>query len=88
MTVEAAYEDEVGHWTQRIRHLTRVMEDVGADRELAMYRASQRGVEVGEIAHLALLEAAEVERMLAMCRRDPDIDSFSEGPDWVRFYRK
>lgn len=51
-----------------------------------MFRAHQHGVAAEQIAHLALLDCAEVERCVAELSREPDVDQWRDGPDWVKCY--
>lgn len=74
-------------WRERVQEMTNLAENAGAERELAIYRAEQQGVPVSEIAHLALTTCEEVERIVTAYRNDPESDSLSYGPDWVRIYR-
>lgn len=82
-TVEAG---EAQRRRERVRELTRVWEQVSAERGLAMYQAARAGMTIADIAHAALTRPAEVEQVLASCRRDPDIDNLPDGPDWVEIW--
>ncbi|MQA24313.1 MAG: hypothetical protein GEU94_02320 [Micromonosporaceae bacterium] len=76
------------HYCDRIRELTRVMEGAAAERDLAMYRAWQRGMPPEQVARLASEEPDEVRRTVTVLDREEDIDEWGEGPTWIKFYRK
>ncbi len=75
------------HYRQRIRDLGQVVAAAGCDRDLAIFRAHQCGATQEDLARLALVDVAEVAQVIDSLRREPEIDEWSDGPDWVRLYR-
>ncbi len=68
---------------KRIRHLTRVLEDVSGDRDLAMYRAHQHGMSYEQVALLALATVDQVRETIVLLRLEEDVDGWDDGPVWV-----
>lgn len=86
--VQASGESGPAYYRQRVRELSQVIDAAGCDRELAIYRAHLCGVPPTELARLASLEPGQVGRIIAELGREPDVDEWPEGADWVRIYRR
>ncbi|MFI6761430.1 hypothetical protein ACIBF5_20060 [Micromonospora sp. NPDC050417] len=75
------------YYRNRVRDLRRLLEEVDAERCLAVFRAHQYGATPEEIAQVALLDPADVRQTIDALGGEPDIDQWDDGPDWVRIYR-
>jgi hypothetical protein len=75
------------HYRERINHLGDVIDGASGERDLAMYRAHQRGATLEQIARWALTDVDEVRRIVESLSHEPDIDEWGDGPRYIEVYR-
>ncbi|MGW7296160.1 hypothetical protein ACWGIB_27705 [Streptomyces xiamenensis] len=76
------------YYLDRIRRLSHVVDDVTADRDLALLRAYERGASHQEIARRADLKPAEVEAVVTSLLAEEDIADWYDGPDYLPVYAR
>ncbi|MGA8116566.1 MAG: hypothetical protein WCA46_23155 [Actinocatenispora sp.] len=76
------------HLKERVQDLDDVIEDVSAERSLALFLAYRNGLSIPDIAETVREETDSVAKVIVSFEGDEEADTYEEGPRWIAVWPK